>query len=378
MKKKQKVSYSYFPDDLLYEIFPRLPAKSIGRFRCISKFWCQWLSSNDFIYKHINESKQNNEEQNLQILIFTEHYGLYELYLLPYYNHQDNKDIALDLNYPVRTFRTSKVWVLGSCNGIICLMYPKTSLICLWNPCTRDYKMLWNSEIIKRYEPWMFHTCGFGYNPVVNDYEILRIAYIFRDRHRYSIAYVYSLTKDSYRIIMKIPYQICHNSKSGQLVNGALHWLGSHSGTIRWIDDDSEDEYRLVLAFDIGGEQFREVPQPDYGVDEGHKINISEFRGQLCICCWYDEQIDFWVMKEYNVRESWVKLFHVKHNACKNIDYYIPLHYTKNGSTLFYMGDDLVIYDSITKARVTYLTIGGHNRFIHGTTYMESLVRLER
>ncbi|CAA7018465.1 unnamed protein product [Microthlaspi erraticum] len=39
-KKKKKVSESYqIPSDLLLDIFSRVPGKSVGRFRCLSKFW---------------------------------------------------------------------------------------------------------------------------------------------------------------------------------------------------------------------------------------------------------------------------------------------------------------------------------------------------
>ncbi|KAF5202308.1 F-box/kelch-repeat protein [Thalictrum thalictroides] len=136
-----------------------------------------------------------------------------------------------------------------------------------------------------------------------------------------------------------------------------------------WVEDD----YRSVLAYDIGGERFREVPQPDYK-DKGFRMRLAEFRHQLCLCCWYKERIDFWVMKEYNVRGSWVKLFDLKHTT-PYIGKHLPLHYTRNGSILLFMGNDLGLYDPKTKSKIC-LKIGGDKKVINVTTFIESLVRL--
>ncbi|CAL9216866.1 unnamed protein product, partial [Arabidopsis halleri] len=38
----------YIPIDLIPEILSRLPAKSVGRFRCVSKLWGSILTSQDF------------------------------------------------------------------------------------------------------------------------------------------------------------------------------------------------------------------------------------------------------------------------------------------------------------------------------------------
>ncbi|VVA93158.1 unnamed protein product [Arabis nemorensis] len=43
MMKRSKENSKSFPIDLILEILSRLPAKSTGRFRCVSKLWSSML-----------------------------------------------------------------------------------------------------------------------------------------------------------------------------------------------------------------------------------------------------------------------------------------------------------------------------------------------
>ncbi|KAL0740657.1 hypothetical protein Bca4012_082170 [Brassica carinata] len=49
-------SSSLIPDELLYEIFSRLPSRAVARCRCLSKFWASMLRRQDFIHSFWTKS----------------------------------------------------------------------------------------------------------------------------------------------------------------------------------------------------------------------------------------------------------------------------------------------------------------------------------
>ncbi|CDY25175.1 BnaC06g04000D [Brassica napus] len=57
-KKRRKQSTFTFPLDLISEILSKLPAKSVGRFRCVSKLWSSITTAPYFINKFETQSRQ--------------------------------------------------------------------------------------------------------------------------------------------------------------------------------------------------------------------------------------------------------------------------------------------------------------------------------
>ncbi|KAK2663945.1 hypothetical protein Ddye_002519 [Dipteronia dyeriana] len=66
-----------------------------------------------------------------------------------------------------------------------------------------------------------------------------------------------------------------------------------------------------LVGFDLGTEEFRVVPELDYGdLEQDFVLDVGTLEGCLSAICNYARGVvDFWVMKEYGVKESWTKLF---------------------------------------------------------------------
>lgn len=56
---------SDLPEEILIDIFSRLPVKSVGQSRCLSKPWRDILSSRHFIKAHLN---RKTHQQNLLLI----------------------------------------------------------------------------------------------------------------------------------------------------------------------------------------------------------------------------------------------------------------------------------------------------------------------
>lgn len=66
----------------------------------------------------------------------------------------------------------------------------------------------------------------------------------------------------------------------------------------------------LLISFDLATEQFQEVPKRDCCGLDRCLHNLMVLRGCLSASASHDnKQLEVWVMKEYGVKESWIKEF---------------------------------------------------------------------
>lgn len=113
-----------FPQEIIVDILSRLPAKSIGQFRCVSKRWRFLLSDSQFINKNLN---LRTEEENI-------------ILISPNHSLQSITDVGGD---PVvsRTLKFQPelpdTWteVVGSSNGLVLLVNEEDEKF-LVNPTT--------------------------------------------------------------------------------------------------------------------------------------------------------------------------------------------------------------------------------------------------
>ena len=87
---------------------------------------------------------------------------------------------------------------------------------------------------------------------------------------------VYSLKNDSWRRLPDCPYNLLYKRAFAMLVSGALHWLVTSKA--------ESDRTNLILAFDLGIEEYRLVPHPDIS-DIISLMNVGVLGGCLTIYC---------------------------------------------------------------------------------------------
>ncbi|PIA31525.1 hypothetical protein AQUCO_04900081v1 [Aquilegia coerulea] len=286
------------PSDLMEEILSRLPVKSLLRFRCVSKSWFMLINSTFFVHKHVNNQKNN--KNNLRLMLPSKNVIILDC--------ERFDDDEIQIKYPL--LHKPKVW--GSCNGLLCVINDENT-ICIWNPATRKCNILPNTCLEDLPKNW-YTVYGFGYSEIVRDYEVIEIISFdekTQNQHvdvriRPSEVAIYSLRSKLWRRIQDIPYKI--RNKMGVLVNGALHWQATQSSA------GSLYSCELVIAFDIAGEKFREVPQPCFQKENLQGVNVAMLEGKLCAVYdyGYKPNVELWVMNNYGARESWIKLYKIK------------------------------------------------------------------
>ncbi|OMP01383.1 hypothetical protein COLO4_11920 [Corchorus olitorius] len=307
------------PVDIIVDILSRLPVKSIMRFRCVHKTWSCLFKSESFIIKHLETSKNNGMSfVKYRNSIYSDNNNT--LRLLNDDTYEDCSD-----NFPI-TFKSCSglVKVVGSIHGLICLCDFKRevrdslvygSKIFLYNPSIRQQKLLPVSNFTRPKKKDVrvgSVALGFGYDELNDDYKVVRVASL-----RFNVggekifenqAEVYSLKMDSWK---EVGLKDCVNLDFLQdqaCVGGAIHWLASKR------EGRFMNKYNLVVCFDVSTEEFRWFQLPDCVVSVGeHRLRrIFEHKNSLCLIniSWVDYFYYFhiWVMKKYEVHESWTKL----------------------------------------------------------------------
>ena len=266
---------------------------------------------------------------------------------------------------PFVTFR-----IVGYCNGLICGIVCYGRTIYLWNPSIGKCKTLTGTSLPVKAADTFKSALGFAYHSESDDYKIVRIVGWLKQN--VIEAEVYTLSTDMWRraevsleSLRRFGADNSIFTRLGgqpQFVNGALHWsIGTN------------DQF-WYLSFDVDTERFGEIMPPPGNRLEGF---LTEFKGLLAlVVCGQDRdhgQCFIWVMSEYGVVKSWVKLI-------VPLELYRFFGCTNNGQLLiesYYDDGKLCLFDPET---LHNNSLDVHNPLwaAHTSTFVESLVLLDQ
>ncbi|XP_042509364.1 F-box protein CPR1-like [Macadamia integrifolia] len=382
------------PEVLITDILTRLPVKSLLRFNCVCKTWCALITDPAFVKEHLNRSLASNSNLSL-ILGYYHHYFSVdldaceqeaaveldhpqEISLDSIYDYDLSNEVEGSCDISLGMYNSClRNGVLGSCHGLLCISNSVVDMF-LWNPSIRTHHRLPNApiELVRSDFPSLV-AHGLGYDPTTDDYKLIRIVQ-FVDDDQYSCdsdssysdpcesdVKVFSLSTNSWRRIRDMPYRIYYGG-FGVFANYALHWVAG-----RDLEPDN-----FIISFDLQDEEFREVPLPDF-LDNYSYMYVGVLGGQLCFLCRISSRFEVWVMKDYGVRDSWVKLFTIEQpEVISSLGHARPLCYSKNGEVIFNKSDGpLLLYDP-RSGRVRTLRIPGAPDRMKAEVYIGSLIPL--
>ncbi|XVF82988.1 hypothetical protein PTKIN_Ptkin16aG0096700 [Pterospermum kingtungense] len=163
------------PFEIETEILSRLPVKSLLRFKCVQKSWCNLIEDPNFITMHLNLFGKSNTS------LFYGRYGS-DKYYQRY--HTDNDNIVGRGRYEIlksstkRLFRGSELYIVGSCNGLVCLRNHCIvgCRIHIWNPSTRKILELPecdSGEVAGK--SFQVYFLDIGFCPRLYDYKVVMI-----------------------------------------------------------------------------------------------------------------------------------------------------------------------------------------------------------
>ncbi|XP_058784940.1 F-box/kelch-repeat protein At3g23880-like [Vicia villosa] len=278
------------PFDLITEILSRLPVKLLLRFRCVCKSWNSLISDHKFARKHFNLSTTPN------LHVITPYDPSQRRYVLRSYPLQslftDLTTNFTQLGFPFNSpFEHFFHYIVGSCDGILCLADFHNTFVVLWNPSIRKFKEL---PLFEKPQVAGSAKFGFGYDHLSHSYKVVVLYNSYRcDIIEDTIKIkIYNSRTNSWRSFQKLPFTTEFGpDQSGVHVSGTINWLAS----TKWRPP------LFILSFDLGKDSYQKIFPPEF---DG-RLELCVLKDCLCILCDYD----VWVMKEYGVKESWTKLF---------------------------------------------------------------------
>ncbi|XP_065620779.1 F-box/kelch-repeat protein At3g23880-like [Quercus suber] len=358
---------NYLPVEVIEEILVRQPAKSLMRFRSVCKTWYSLISNSRFATAHLARSKQRPSPYFL-----FERGGRGDLRFSLHSNPAIDSSDFTEFHPPYED-RYAKLEIVGSVNGLICLIADGRNFI-LWNPSINRYVKL--PDLHRT-----LYTCchGFGYHAPTNEYKVVRITHPEEGKDTL-VAEIYSFNNGEYRLLTfspSAPFYLRYGNTASVFMNGALHWL---------VEQQQNLMYNLIMSFNLGGETvFHEVPVPKVLEIEIMGKNIAMLNGLLAVYggagphCNLAKKYDVWVMIEYGVVESWTKLYVI--DLSERLGRVIG--FKKNGEVLITFPDrylscksDLSLYEPYNQRKIWNLQINDRSCF-YLDNYVESLVLLD-
>ncbi|XP_016442905.1 F-box protein At3g07870-like [Nicotiana tabacum] len=344
------------PQEIVLDIVSRLPITSLVQFKFACKSFYNLLHDSELVNLHLSRVVKNDPS-----IIFHADYPLRnQLYFLEFSDHGSEEEVVRKISTPFAN-SVPEFKVVGSCHGLLCIchsLFSNELYVC--NPFTRNYKEMPKSVEFEVQKV----VLGFGFHPITKEYKVIKIInYVnmynlvsWRYR-RYRPPYfgksdvqVFSLGSNRWRSVGEVVYRFDPSSQ-GVMLNGKMHWLtqfGKYNGR----------RDRLIVSFDLAEEVFAEVPKIDYGVNpRNKKFHLAVVGDCLAVALTLPHQrgggIEIWVMKEYNVKESWMKEYIIgAYTPTPNsvTQHLQPLAKVlcllKNGEILLeYKGGNLVSYD---------------------------------
>ncbi|XP_050264028.1 F-box/kelch-repeat protein At3g23880-like [Quercus robur] len=296
------------PEDVLMDIFARLPVKSLLQFKCVCKSWCNLIKEPIFITKHVNQSALSNNGYLAVTRQGSTFGGNCSISLISYETFRE----VIRITIPSKEYGKAPFRIVGSCNGILCLNVSEIGdTNFLFNPATSEFKELPkpNYPIHELKEDTIsdFIGLGFGYEPESNDYKLVRISYSKRlENQFYSGVDVYSLSTNSWRRKNRLVLgTVLVNSFSKAFINGALHWRG--------VTLKRGDVRCHIISFDVGSEVTRYIKLPykiDLAKEEWWPFVRNGSLAMVIRSKTHEEHhyiFNIWVMNEYGVKKSWTK-----------------------------------------------------------------------
>nr|BAJ24873.1 S-locus linked F-box protein type-5 [Petunia x hybrida] len=361
------------PEDVILCIFLRIPVKSLMRFKCVSKNYYTLLQSTTFINLHLNRTTTVKDEFILLKRSFKEDINQYKTifsFLSGDGDHDYLNPIFSDFDVPNMTDTQSIIFdqLIGPCHGLIALMDDFTTII--FNPSTRIFRLLPPSPFDR---PKGYHRSikclGFGFDSVVNDYKVVRISEFLKD-DCYGYVQVEEENVEIYELGIDCWRELDHVYQQFP----TIFWVPCsqifYMGTFHWICQ------RVILCFNMSTEIFHHIRMPDpcHNIRNHSLVILNK---SLTLICYrsvaptsdpIEDLMEIWILKDYDVSESWVKKYTIRSLPIK-----IPLAIWQDNLLLFQNRSGyLMVYDLRTD-NVKELNIHGCPESMRVTVYKENL-----
>ncbi|KAL2936160.1 F-box protein CPR1 [Bienertia sinuspersici] len=303
-------------EDIIFnEILPRLPVKSLIRFKSVCKLWRSTISSSKFVNMHFNFSSACAHH----FILPCNGLSTSNLKIFSYDELNNLNPVEVDVIDPLLFVKEGHL-VESFCvsNGLLCLCIGYTDInadgirLCsyysIYNPALRRYCEIVNPVSQQCLHPSRF---WFGYVPSIDDYKIIaRLGQEFKDAHYY----VYSLKSGTWKSIPNLDIVMFRYEElrmNTTVIDDLLYWSPT----------DINYEMRpieRIIGFNVVTEQVKELPSMNW-LSAYVDTEFFVMNGCLSLYCYSLDPdspfSDVWMLRQHDDWISWEKSFSVHHGG---------------------------------------------------------------
>ncbi|RID56864.1 hypothetical protein BRARA_F00285 [Brassica rapa] len=246
IKSQESVVRSSFPLDLISEILSKLPAKSVGKFRCVSKLWSSVTTDPYFINKFETQSRQKKPS----LLVTFKRDDRLFVFSIPQDRQPSNYEYHSIASQPVHSYhmrypKSRRFFPRVSVHGLISCFQEETKPI-IWNPTTRKLLTLTKPE-----KSWDYATFFLGYDPVDATHKVLCMRFDETiDEYR-----VFALgSGESWRMIKTSHKHYVNSYPTRHVCTNGFIYYKAYS--------DKTERFGFIMSFDVRSEEFHVIKLP--------------------------------------------------------------------------------------------------------------------
>ncbi|CAI0396431.1 unnamed protein product [Linum tenue] len=276
-KRTTAANAQKLPENVIVDILFKLPARSLSRFRLLSRKYLSLLQSPDFITAHARDSCLNRAG----VLVLAESIsGKKEALFLPPVIPPDNNSNGTSIepvkkngfsDFPLPFLKgysefgeEPKLRYAGSFNGLVCLIHHRWGEYwVLWNPATSQFSFA-PPPILPQRDCFCNGArphrviAGFGYDSAVRDYKSVRVSWWTEDGGGVQVE-VLSWAKRSWTEIQDRSLDTILTVKRQGSWSFQNLPVATSNGGVYWMDTGTG----MVLCFKLHDEKLEWISTPD-------------------------------------------------------------------------------------------------------------------
>ncbi|GLU15677.1 hypothetical protein SLE2022_321490 [Rubroshorea leprosula] len=359
------------PLDMLLEILSRLPIASLIHFKTTSHAGYDLIADPGLPPMFRNRVSDSNP---CLILFNHNFFGSWPRQLC-FVDIEDCSRRARKIDPPQHSEVDNLV---GSCNGLLCLSLidgsSESHSLLIYNPFVGGAVRV---PPANRF-PYQSEVFGFGFHPRTGEFKVVRIVWFALGEEDVEeveelMVQVFTVGTTEWRTKGATAPQLADVIGPPEaLVEGSLHWVTS-------VGMGGDGPIFGIISFELADEVFEEIPHPPCQRFVSRDYSLSVLNGCLSAAGLVDTlHFDIWVMKQYNVKESWVKQFSFDSCLPGERPPYLRIFpeficALKNGEILLLNNDNsLVSYDPVEN-RFKTLQISGLPNWFQALPFLPSL-----
>ncbi|CAA7032742.1 unnamed protein product [Microthlaspi erraticum] len=259
------------------EILLRLPAKSIGRFPCVSKLWSSTITSPHFVKSFAVRSLARpcllavKKEEDERVLVYS----------LPY--RLDYPQIRVEEYQMMLPLSENSCDIPQSVNGLISFQSFESFII--WNPTLRQHVTLPEAKLSRPFITML------GYDPIGGEYKVLSMSLNGQEAQIFTVG-----AGETWRTLQNSPSLIHPTMRIWRCIKGVVYYYSAQD---------------TVVSFDVRSEKFKVIQTPKIVVNQIQRLHFSEidvgFISHMGRLAWFtiqdNELINLWVLEDAEKHE---------------------------------------------------------------------------